>query len=52
MKEFYGGGERIRTSDTCYSMPPFQGGALDRYATPPKHGQAMRVFYKSAILVT
>ncbi len=29
-----GGGE-IRTLDGVSPMPPFQGGALDRYATPP-----------------
>ncbi len=29
-----GGGE-IRTLETLSSLPPFQGGALDRYATPP-----------------
>ena len=29
-----GGGE-IRTLETLSSLPPFQGGALDHYATPP-----------------
>src|SRR6185369_14350110 len=31
---FCGGGE-IRTLETLSSLPPFQGGALDHYATPP-----------------
>ena len=31
-----GGGE-IRTLETLSSLPPFQGGALYRYATPPFH---------------
>jgi hypothetical protein len=30
-----GGGGEIRTLDTLSGMPPFQGGALDHYATPP-----------------
>ena len=29
-----GGGE-IRTLERVTPLPPFQGGALDRYATPP-----------------
>lgn len=29
-----GGGE-IRTLERVAPLPPFQGGALDRYATPP-----------------
>ncbi len=31
----YGGGGEIRTLDGVSPMPPFQGGALDHYATPP-----------------
>lgn len=31
---FCGGGE-IRTLDTLSSMPPFQGGGINRYPTPP-----------------
>lgn len=31
---FCGGGE-IRTLEGCNTLPPFQGGALDHYATPP-----------------
>ena len=30
-----GGGGEIRTLETLSSLPPFQGGALDHYATPP-----------------
>ena len=29
------GGGGIRTPETLSSLPPFQGGALDHYATPP-----------------
>lgn len=32
-----GGGE-IRTPEGFYTLPPFQGSALDRYATPPYSG--------------
>jgi hypothetical protein len=32
---FQCGGGEIRTLETLSSLPPFQGGALDRYATPP-----------------
>ncbi len=31
----FGGGGEIRTLETLSSLPPFQGGALDHYATPP-----------------
>ncbi len=30
-----GGGGGIRTPESLSTLPPFQGGALDRYATPP-----------------
>ena len=33
-----GGGGEIRTLDQVSPMPPFQGGALDHYATPPASG--------------
>ncbi len=36
MKYFLtGGDEEIRTPEGCNTLPPFQGGALDRYATSP-----------------
>ena len=31
----FGGGGEIRTLDTCEDILPFQGSALDHYATPP-----------------
>lgn len=30
-----GGGGEIRTLEALSNLPPFQGGALDHYATPP-----------------
>ena len=33
--DFHGGEGGIRTLDTLADIPPFQGGALDHYATPP-----------------
>ncbi len=42
-----GGGE-IRTLETLSSLPPFQGGALDHYATPPSRAVIARIaaFFK------
>lgn len=32
---FPGGSGEIRTLEDLSTLPPFQGGALDHYATPP-----------------
>ena len=31
----YGGGDEIRTHETCYSLLAFQASAFNRSATPP-----------------
>ncbi len=47
----FGGGGEIRTLETLASLPPFQGGGINRYPTPPYNKRANRGFARLLYLI-